>query len=283
MDYEEISTEEKLRIISGFLLDSPPGEVTDVLNDIRALVGEDEAIEEGIADTLKKYNTEQLVTVKLSGQSESAIICEAASLGDNRYLDPSSKKTFEFDHVRQAISEIEDIEAEDTEDELYRQVISDAIVQYVADRYPQGTSAVFKKEDEVTIVIVDNKYNPSNFWNGRWRSVWTWTRNSNVFKGKITTNIHYYEDGNVQMASSKSIEDSVAGTSVSTIPKIAASQIVKLVTHAEDEYQRGLNTTYTQLSGCTFKNLRRTLPITRKRLEWDKIANYKIGAELTKK
>ncbi|RKP23169.1 F-actin-capping protein subunit alpha, partial [Syncephalis pseudoplumigaleata] len=161
-----------------------------------------------------------------------------------------------------------------------RHAIQTALAAYTADRYPEGVAAVFATGRTMTMVLVGNKYNAKNFWNGRWRSVWTWHRDTNVFRGTITTNVHYYEDGNVQLASSKSIEESVASTST---PDTAAEHIVKRVAHAEDEYQRGLNAGYAQLSGHTFKSLRRTLPVTRSKLNWDKIANYKIGAELTKK
>jgi capping protein alpha len=57
------------------------------------------------------------------------------------------------------------------------------------------------------------------------------------------------------------------------VPETAAEQISELIAHAEDEYQRGLNAGYMQLSNNTFKSLRRTLPITRSKLNWDKVIN----------
>ena len=87
---EELSVDEKVKIASGFLLASPPGEVNDVFNgtlrewrgkkklglvrmvswclaitliDVRTLVANDDALQDGILEALEQYNTEQHITV----------------------------------------------------------------------------------------------------------------------------------------------------------------------------------------------------------------------------
>ena len=51
--------------------------------------------------------------------------------------------------------------------------------------------------------------------NGRWRSVWTMTFNPNALgekyplEGAVKVQVHYYEDGNVQLVSSKDITESI--------------------------------------------------------------------------
>ena len=54
----------------------------------------------------------------------------------------------------------------------------------------------------ITICISASKFNPNNFWNGRWRSVWTCTFSPNgkvQLDGNMKLNVHYYEEGNVQL------------------------------------------------------------------------------------
>jgi capping protein alpha len=82
--------------------------------------------------------------------------------------------------------------------------------------------------------------------------------------------VHYFEDGNVQLNSDKEIPaTSVSGN--------VAESIVKLIKDADHEYQTALNESYAQLSDNTFKALRRILPVTRNKLDWNKILNYKVG------
>lgn len=44
-----------------------------------------------------------------------------------------------------------------------------------------------------------------------------------------------------------------------------------------------MNESYNDLAEETFKGLRRALPLTRNKLDWNKILNYKIGNELAQK
>lgn len=46
-----------------------------------------------------------------------------------------------------------------------------------------------------TLEIVGNKYSPTNYWTGRWRT--RWTVEGSTVNGLINVDIHYYEQGNV--------------------------------------------------------------------------------------
>ena len=56
-----------------------------------------------------------------------------------------------------------------------------------------------------------------NFRNGRWRSVWTIREEGGQAEvtGLLKVQVHYYEDGNVQLVSSKEIKETIT-KSVST-------------------------------------------------------------------
>ena len=53
---------------------------------------------------------------------------------------------------------------------------------------------------------------PSFFRNGRWRSVWTvqLEHGSAEVTGLLKVQVHYYEDGNVQLVSSKEIKEGIS-------------------------------------------------------------------------
>jgi capping protein alpha len=155
----------------------------------------------------------------------------------------------------------------------------------VKNHYFDGVHSVYGKTSGGSITLVacieDHKFSPKNFWNGRWRSEWTvsFTQGSSqpaTLTGNLKIQVHYYEDGNVQLVSSKEISESV---NVGSEDKMA-HEIVKVVERMESAYQEAIVSNYQVMSETTFKALRRALPVTRTKLDWNKIATYRIGKEL---
>ncbi|KAI8341143.1 F-actin-capping protein subunit alpha [Chlamydoabsidia padenii] len=275
---DNISTERKVEIASDFLLSSPPGEVNDVFNDVRTLVNDDEALQDGILSALEQYNTEQHITVTPPGLDYPVIISKYNKVGD-RYLDPRSKKSFTFDHMRLIADGLETHPVDETLDDL-RTAIDEEASTYVKDHYPEGVLTVYTNEQQIILAIVDNKYNPNNYWNGRWRAVWTYDTQTGDLKGTTKVTVHYYEDGNVQLNADKQFEASI--TKNEDASKLA-NMIIKNIATFDKRYQSSMNESYNDLAEDTFKGLRRALPLTRNKLDWNKILNYKIGSELAQK
>ncbi|KDN51321.1 subunits of heterodimeric actin filament capping protein Capz [Tilletiaria anomala UBC 951] len=135
--------------------------------------------------------------------------------------------------------------------------------------------------------IVGNRYNLSNFWAGRWRSSYTYTPSSSgpsMLQSSIQVQVHYFEDGNVQLATSKPAElelDLPAGagateTKAGAIDDAMAEAVGKAIAQAikghEQEYHQTLNEAYAELSEKTFKAIRRQLPVTKQKLDWDRVS-----------
>jgi len=108
--------------------------------------------------------------------------------------------------------------------------------------------------------------------NGRWRSLYIFSPSSSSLTGSIKVDVHYYEDGNVRLLTNKPVSLSV--------PSSTASSIIREIGLAEKKYQEELNKGFTNLSEGAFKGLRRQLPITRQKVEWDKIAGYRLGQDI---
>jgi capping protein alpha len=57
-------------IASAFIGGAPPGELADVVSDIKALTIENPSLHDKLGPAFQKYNEEQLVTAKLPGSGE---------------------------------------------------------------------------------------------------------------------------------------------------------------------------------------------------------------------
>jgi hypothetical protein len=88
----------------------------------------------------------------------------------------------------------------------------------------------------------------------------------------MKVDVHYYEDGNVRLLTTKPVMASISSGSASTI--------VREIAVAEKKHQEELNKGFNNLSEGAFKGLRRQLPITRQKIEWDKIAGYRLGQDI---
>ena len=60
----------------------------------------------------------------------------------------------------------------------------------------------------------------------------------------------------------------------------AAPEVVRQMALAERRYQEELNRGFAALSEGAFKGLRRQLPVTRQKVEWEKVGGYRLGQEI---
>lgn len=172
---------------------------------------------------------------------------------------------------------------------------------HATEHYATSSYGVYPIENDsaVAIVLVANRYSPNNFWyapspsspylvwilesrdlnsandnrNGRFRAIYTLPVNEpSTVTGKIQVDVHYYEDGNVALNTAKPV--------TITIPSLSAETIMGRIGAAERDYQETLNRAFVQMAEEAFKNLRRQLPITRQKVEWEKVGGYRLGQDI---
>eukprot|EP00045_Choanoeca_perplexa_P002294 m.23815 g.23815 ORF g.23815 m.23815 type:complete len:276 (+) comp11435_c0_seq1:108-935(+) len=273
-DYdEEIPAEEKVKIASDFVLNAPPGEFNEVFNDVRVLLADDGLLKEGAAEAFVQYNEDSFTPAQVDGAK--VLITSHGRQADGRYVDPKSKQSFNFDHLRKEVSDLE--AAEPSGNEALRAAIEAAATEYIGEHYHSGTTTVYDTDAGVVVCIEDHKYQPQNFWNGRWRSQWV-VESSGTVTGTLWVQVHYYEDGNVQLNSSKQVTEKISLGDHGA----AAKQLFKVVLEAENAYQTAISENYNAMSDTTFKALRRALPITRSKVDWNKIMTYNVAKDLKK-
>lgn len=94
--------------------------------------------------------------------------------------------------------------------------------------------------------------------------------------GAIHAFVHYFEDGNVQLDDTVSFDDTIE---VATgLPSI----FVKNVRELESGFMSAMETVYTTMSESVLHGLRRRLPITKVKFDWEnKAAVHKLATDLT--
>lgn len=85
--------------------------------------------------------------------------------------------------------------------------------------------------------------------------------------------MHYYEDGNVALSTTKTIPDT-------EVPGGSAEDVVKKIAAIEKQYQEEVNRAFVGMNEGSFRGLRRQLPVTRMRVEWEKVRGYGLGGDL---
>jgi len=281
----EISEEEVVTIANNFLLSSPPGEFLEVAIDVRALLRDESILNASAPDTFREYNTEQMMSVKSPHNTHDVLICKAGEVGDGEFIDYRGKQVVLFDHIRQQVTGSRPLQSADViqEVEPLRAALEEQFGPYAAEYYPLGAIGVYgaKGDDgkvSATVCISAARFQGANFNNGRWRSIWQCQVERGQLKltGAIKIHVHYYEDGNVQLTTDMSKPVTVPDKGN---PAATAAEVLKVVQKVEADFQAQLESSYGQMSDTTFKALRRVLPITRTKIDWEKILKYKLGVD----
>lgn len=286
---EEISDKEKIRISSDYILHAPPGEFTEVFNDVRMLLGNDALLREGCATAFSTYNKDQFQPVELGADRPKSLVTRYNELPDGRFFCPKSSVSFAYDHLRREASDIQSYkDANESKAEPFRVALQQAANAYLENHYgASGVCTVFATVDkssslpQLTLCIESHGFQPKNYWNGRWRSQWSVLLSSKEaeLKGVIKVQVHYYEDGNVQLVSSKEISSHIQS---SNDANHVAKEIIRVIEEQETAYQAAVHDNYQTMSDTTFKALRRPLPITKTKFDWSKVQAYQVRDEMSK-
>ncbi|VDP39398.1 unnamed protein product [Soboliphyme baturini] len=290
--FETISDKDRARIASEFIVHAPPGEFNEVFNDVRVLVNNDQLLRDGCAQAFRQYDKDQFTPVKTESGQKPSLVTQFNELDNGRFFDQRHKKIFSFDHLRKECFDVQSFDDMGirVKVEPHRSAVQAAIDSYTADHYKDGVSIVVSDVDpasgqiKLIVCIECHLFQPKNFCNGKWCSQWSLTFSpedkTTEILGLIKVRVHYYEEGNIQLISSKDVKRKVSNLVRSDVNSFA-KEVAKIIEEEESIYQVAVSGNYQTMSDTTFKALRRQLPVTRTKIDWSKQSYGKIGLDLT--
>jgi len=270
---DEASSESKLNIANYFIMSAPTGEVADVVTDVTKLVGDNKVLtEEALTNIMHNYNCDQLNFGNDPNSDKLVIVSQYNQIDKDHYLDPTSNKVLKYDHRKMKFLDSNDSKSTlDDSVAIFRTAAQKALDTYVEGTYKSGKAAasVFGDNDgKLTIVISAKNVHLGNFWTGSWRSVFgvsVGSSGSAELKGNIKVNVHYFEDGNVQLHTNT---DKAANITIGSEENTAA-EIIKALGKIENDFQSQLEDMYVKMHSTTFKSMRRFFPVTRQPMTWN--------------
>ncbi|CAD6884382.1 unnamed protein product [Tilletia controversa] len=244
------------------------------------------------------------LSASATAQAASSAVVNAASAPSEEVKQAAEETVSEskLENMDDAVTAVEATEAVEAE-----QKESDAATSAPAAETSTGAKSPpeWAGTPSFVIHITGNRFNPQNFWAGRWRSSYTYTPRPAVpapgtaeadidasplgtLRAHIALHVHYYEDGNVQLHLG-SPKDSAFLPLPASLPSsdpekrnaALSNLLFTIIGKHEEVFQRELGEVLSeQFAEKAMRNLRRALPITRQRVDWDKLVNYQLGSEL---
>jgi capping protein alpha len=100
---------------------------------------------------------------------------------------------------------------------------------------------------------------------------------SSELKGNVKANVHYFEDGNVQLHTSIDHSENIKIDNSDA----TAKRVVESISKFETEFQNNLEEMYVNMHRTTFKAMRRFLPISGQKFMWTSAA-HSLASEVSK-
>jgi len=267
-----MSDDQKINIGQYFILSAPVGEVMDVIKDVKSLVNDPNVLtNDKLTSIMRDYNTRHFVSAT-APNGEEVLVTTYGQIDASSYLDPATGKVLKFDHLTQTFTGETDQKQVLSENiASYRSVVEAACKTYVENNYKakKCAFAVYGSDDGfITVCLSAKNSRLSSFWTGsirsRYRLSVSKTGHSDV-DADININVHYFEDGNVQL------NDELKKTARIDVaePVATAKALLAAIDKIETDYFNNLEEMYVNMHNQTFKAMRRFLPVSGQPMKWD--------------
>jgi len=284
---EELSPAQKLAIAATFVLNSPPAQTANVMDDVRTLVGPSVLSADKEASLLARVNKERFTVVDAGGSK--VLLTVHGEMPNGTFLDPRAGCALEVDHKALTAKKSAEPLSAAVQTALdgartLRDAIDGEMQAYVKAFLPSGVVTTYGSEGngiKVVCCVSASLSDLNNYWAGAWRAEWSLEvpkgGSIGTLTGKVAVHVHYFEDGNVQLD-----DKAVFSRECPAGADAVGSAFVDIVRKSEAAFMAKLEDVYSTMSDSVLQGLRRRLPVTRTKFDWDKLAVAKLAGDLQK-
>lgn len=283
---EELAPAQKLAIAANFVLNSPPAQTSNVMDDVRALVGPSVLTADREGSLLMRVNKERFAVVDAGG-GHKVLITPHGEMPGGTFLDPANSCMLDVDHKALTATKSAEPLAAAVQASLdgarqLRDAIDGEMKAYLSSVLPGATLTTYGSTGngiKVVACVSALVSELNNYWAGAWRAEWSLEvpmgGSMGVLTGKLVVQVHYFEDGNVQLDDKAAFQCEIPAT-----PSEVGAEFVGKVRQQEGAFMAKLEDIYANISTSVLQGLRRRLPVTQNKFDWDRLAVSKLANDL---
>ena len=244
---------------------TPIGHLGKSLENLKTVVGEQVMDTDEVKNEIHNYGETHLSPVMNELTNTKVVISSLTKDSEGFYHDQGQKVKFKIGLESGAV---EDAQSTDVSNDL-RNAVESKVKQYLDKCYKMDVTKYNVYFDaaanKIIVLISVHNLNLKSFWSGEWLSTWELDINGKQIKGTLRANTYYYEEGNIQFNLDTKFNGNANGGDNNAI----ATSLVEFIKTSENSVQLELEKVYDELSENYIKPLRRKLPVTGTKMNWN--------------
>ncbi len=244
---------------------TPIGHLGKSLENLKSVVGEKVMDTNDVKKEIHTYGETHLSAVNNDVTNSKVVISPLTKDAEGFYYDQGQKVKFKIGLESGSVEEAQAVEVQND----LRDVIEQKVKAYLEKCYKMEVTRYNVYYDgganKIVVLISVHNLNLKSFWSGEWLSTWEMDISSKQVKGTLKANTYYYEEGNIQFNLDTKFDGSAPGDDNAS----TADSLVEFIKTSENSVQLELEKVYDELSENYIKPLRRKLPVTGTKMNWN--------------
>ena len=244
---------------------TPIGHLGKSLENLTAVVGQQVIQTDDVKKEIHNYGETHLSSVYNDVTKTQVVISPLTKDSEGFYHDQGQKVKFKIGLESGAVEEAQSTEIQND----LRDIVESKLKQYLDKCYKKDVTKynVYFDGSANKIVVLISVYNLNlkSFWSGEWLSTWELDISGKQVKGTLRANTYYYEEGNIQFNLDTKFNKTIQGGDNDS----TAANLIEFIKTSENSVQLELEKVYDELSENYIKPLRRKLPVTGTKMNWN--------------